>query len=367
MTIRGSIDEVTPLGASGWVHDDQAREPLLVQAMINGAVIGETIADAERPDLADAGLGDGRCGFRIAFAGAIDPSQLAFVSVKPSRGDAELPRTNLTGFVDAFRAMRARHPGVGWTRSIFGGLWTDRVDARRRLAGRVAIGAVTQDAAGPLGRFIESGHVLLRGALAPAGLETRVAEAATRLPEGMLATRGSLDAADLLAALPELLFRDAALGLLRGAFDDNPLVCRVELARGTTAFTQPSTVEPLPSPTECAAMIAGIGEGRLLLDIVRDSHALPEFTPGGESRWLAGSAASLSLASAAAASIETLPLGECDLAIIAPGTVYRLRVPEGMTALVALASPNRQTPLRFLHGEGGEVTLRHASGATLAV
>ena len=35
--------------------------------------------------------------------------------------------------------------------------------------------------------------------------------------------------------------------------------------------------------------------------------------------------------------------------------------------LVALASPNRQTPLRFLRGEGGEVTLRHASGATLSV
>ena len=62
----------------------------------------------------------------------------------------------------------------------------------------------------------------------------------------MLATRGNLDAADLLAALPELLFRDAALGLLRGAFDDNPLVCRVELARGTTPFTQPSTPSRCP-------------------------------------------------------------------------------------------------------------------------
>jgi hypothetical protein len=367
MTIRGSIDEVTPLGTSGWAHDDLAREPLLVQAMINGAVIGEAIADVERPDLASAGLGDGRCGFHIAFGGAIDPSQLAFVLVKPSRGDAELPRTNLTGFVDAFRAMRARHPGVGWTRSIFGGLWTDRVDARRRLAGRVAIGAVAEEAAGPLGRFIEGGHVLLRGALDPVGLEARHAEAAARLPAGPLAGQGNLDAGDLLAALPNLLFRDAALGLLRGAFDDNPLVCRVELARGITPFAQPSTAEPLPSPTECAAIIAGIGEGRLLLDIVRDSHALPEFTAEGESRWLAGSAASLSLATAAAASIETVSLGATDLVVVAPGTVYRLRVPEGMTALVALASPNRQTPLRFLRGEGGEVTLRHASGATLAV
>ncbi|MFC7476950.1 hypothetical protein ACFQS7_21465 [Dankookia sp. GCM10030260] len=367
MTIRGSIDEVTPLGTSGWVHDDRAGEPLLVQAMINGAVIGETIADVERPDLAAAGLGDGRCGFHIAFGAAIDPSQLAFVSVKPSRGDAELPRTNLTGFVDAFRAMRSRHPGVGWTRSIFGGLWTDRVDARRRLAGRVAIGAVAQEAAGPLGRFIEAGHVLLRGALGPLGLEARATEAAARLPAGPLAPRGDLDSADLLAALPDLLFGDAALALLRGAFDDNPLVCRVELARGITGFAQPSTAEPLPSPTECAAVIVGIGEGRLLLDIVRDSHALPEFTSGGESRWLTGSAATLSLATTAAASIETVTLGAADLAVVAPGTVYRLRVPEGMTALVALASPNRQTPLRFLRGEGGEVTLRHASGATLAV
>ena len=367
MTIRGSIDDLSPLGASGWAHDDQAGEPLLVQAMINGAVIGKSIADIERPDLASAGLGDGRCGFHIAFGGAIDPSQLAFVTVKPSRGDVEYPRTNLTGFVDAFRSMRARHPGIGWTRSVFGGLWTDRVDARRRLAGRVAIGAVAQDAAGPLGRFIEAGHALLSGALAPSGLDAHAVEAATRLPAGLLAPHGNLDAADLLAALPELLFRDATLGLLRGAFDDNPLVCRVELARGTTGFTQPSTTEPLPSPTECAAVVVGLGEGRLLLDIVRDSHALPEFTAGGEFRWLAGSAATLSLATTAAASIETLALGACDLAVIAPGTLYRLRVPEGMTALVALATPNRQTPLRFLRGEGGEVTLRHGSGATLAL
>lgn len=367
MTTRGSVDELTPLGAAGWAHDSLAGEPLLVQAMLDGAVIGEAIADAERPDLAAAGLGDGRCGFRIAFAGAVDPAWLAFVGVKPSRGDVELPRTNLTGFVDAFRALRARYPGAGWTRSLFGGLWTDRMDARQRLAGRVAIGAVAPEAAVPLGRLIETGHVLLRGALSPAGLDARTAEAVARLPAGLLAPRGNLDAADLLTALPGLLFRDAALGVLRGAFDDTPLVCRVEVARGNTGFAQPSTAEPLPSPAECLALVAGIGEGRVLLDIVRDSHALPEFTAAGESRWLAGALATVALAEAAGASIDTLALGETDLAIIAAGTVYRIRVPEGMTGLVALATPNRQTPLRFLRGEGGEVTLRHASGATLAL
>jgi len=363
MTIRGSIDDLNPLGAIGWAHDDLAREPLLVQAMINGAVIGEAIADTERPDLAAAGLGDGRCGFHIAFSGAIDPSQLAFVAVKPSHGDVELPRTNLTGYVRAFRALRARHPGIGWTRSIFGGLWTDRADARRRLAGRVAIGAVSAEMAGPLGRFVEAGHVVLPGGTP---LEARAADAAARLPAGLMDPQGGLYAADLLAALPDALFRDATLGLLRGAFDDNPLVCRVELVRGNTAFSQPSTAEPLPSPTECAALVQGVGEGSLLLDIVRDSHALPEFTPAVESRWLAGAAASLPLATAAAASLETLTLGAAETAIIAPGTLYRMRVPEGMTALVALATPNRQTPLRFLSG-GGEVTLRHASGAVLAL
>ncbi|MBK1658268.1 hypothetical protein [Paracraurococcus ruber] len=367
MTIRGSIDEITPLFAAGWAHDDRAAEPLLVQAMVNGAVVGEAIADASRPDLAAAGLGDGRCGFRIEFGAPVDPGQLAFVSVKPDRGDVELPRTNLTGYVDAFRALRARHPGVGWTRSIHGGLWTDRADARRRLAGRVAIGAVGVETAEPLGRLIEAGHVLLRGALAPVGLEARAAEAVARLPEGPLSPRGSLDEGDVLGALPALLFRDAALGLLRGAFDDQPLVCRAELARGVTGFAQPSTAEPLPSPTECAALVAPVGEGRLLLDIVRDSHALPEFTPAGESRWLAGSAASLALASAAGASLDTVLLGETDLAVIAPGTLYRLRVPQGMTALVALAVPNRQTPLRFLTGEFGDFTLRHHSGAVLAM
>jgi hypothetical protein len=366
MTIRGSIDALTPLGATGWAYDSLAREPLLLQATINGAVIGEAIGDLERPDLAAAGLGDGRCGFRIDFAGAIDPAALAFVAVKPAQGDVEFPRTNLTGYVDAFRALRARHPGIGWGRSLFGGLWTDRIDAMRLLAGRVAIGAVAPDLADLLRRFIAEGHVLVRQALGPVGLEPRAAAAVGRLPAGPLGPQAGLDGTDALGALPELLFRDPALGLLRAVFDDNPLVCQVVLARGTLPFAQPSTAEPLPSPTECAALVCGTGEGRLLLDIVRDSHALAEFTPDGESRWLAGGAATLALATAAAASVETLALGECDLALIAPGTLYRLRVPEGMTGLVALATPNRQTPLRFLAG-GGEQTLRHGSGASLVV
>ncbi|WP_431269851.1 hypothetical protein [Dankookia sp. P2] len=368
MTIRGSIDEVTPLGAAGWVHDDQAGEPLLVQAMINGAVIGETIADVERPDLANAGLGDGRCGFHIAFGFAIDPSQLAFVSVKPSRGDAELPRTNLTGFVDAFRAMRARHPGVGWTRSIFGGLWTDRVDARRRLAGRVAIGAVAPETAAPLGRFIEAGHVLLPGALAPAGPRDsrgrgRGAAAGrpagdARQPRCRRPAGGAAGAAvprrraRLCCAAPSTTTRWSAGSSWRAA--PRPLPSR---ARRSRCPRRPNA--PRWSPASAKGGCCSTSSATAM--------RCPNLTPGGESRWLAGSEASLTLASAAAASIETLALGACDLAIIAPGTVYRLRVPAGMTALVALASPNRQTPLRFLRGDGGEVTLRHASGATLTV
>ena len=370
MTIRGSIDEVTPLGASGWVHDDQAREPLLVQALINGAVIGETIADLDRPDLASAGLGDGRCGFHIAFAGAIDPSQLAFVSVKPSRGDAELPRTNLTGFGEYFRALHARFPGAGRHRSVFGGLWTDRTDAARLLGGRVASGATPADLAPVLRSLIGEGYAVLKSALAPTGFAAAEVALAGSLDAGRpLDPRSEPAARRLLEALPGVVFRDVALRALRAVLDDNPLVYRAAFSRGNAgSFAQPSTVEALPSPAECIAVVACAGDEPAMLDLVRGSHLLPEFTSDGRSRWLvAGSGAGVEIATSHALSVEHVDVGPLDLVLVGPGTLHRLRAPEGATAVSALCAPSRLSPLRFVSGEAGTFTVRHHSGAILAV
>lgn len=380
MTIRGSVDSLSAEGASGWAFGSPGR-PLVVQAVLDGQVIGETLAEQERPDLLAAGLGDGRCGFALAFHDApLDAELLAFVSIRPRGGDVELPRTNLTGYGDFFRTIHARHPGAGRHRSVFGGLWTDRTDARRLLAGRVATGATSAVLHDPLRDFIGEGYLMLRGALAPEGLTTRDVAASARRPSGRALTAGDGPAdAAFLGALADLLFREPTLRLLRGVLDDQPTVYRVEPLRDAAmrGFVQASTAERLPSPAECLLLVLGIaatpGQG-LLLDIVRGSHELPEFTAHGRSRWLAEplvdrEPAGRELAREFGASVETLEIGPQDLVLLGPGTLHRLRTPpRGSTALRAWCLPQRISPMRRLTDDDANgAVIRHHSGAILAL
>lgn len=370
MSLRGSVDSLGAEGASGWIFDNGNGGSLVVQAMLDGRVIGEASADVPRPDLATAGLGDGRCGFEIAFYDAVDPSLLPFVSVRPQGGDVELPRTNLTGFGEYFRALHARFPGAGRHRSVFGGLWTDRTDAARLLAGRVASGATPADLAPVLRALIADGYAVLKSALAPTGFSAAELALVERLdPCPALDPRSGQSERRLLEALPGVVFRDAALRALRAALDDNPVVYRAALSRGDgAAFGQASAVEALPSPAECVALVACMGEKPAMLDLVHGSHALPEFTADGRSRWLVqGSGAGLELAASHALSVEHVDVGPLDLVLVGPGALHRLRTPEGTTAVTAFCAPSRLSPLRFVSGEAGTFTVRHHSGAILAV
>lgn len=377
MTIRGSVDSLSAEGASGWAFGSALR-PLVVQALLDGRVIGETLADQDRPDLLAAGLGDGRCGFALAFHDApIDPGLLPFVSIRPRGGDVELPRTNLTGFGEFFRSVHARHPGAGRQRSVFGGLWTDRTDARRLLAGRVTTGATPADLQDSLRTFIGEGHLVLRGALA-AG-QAAPASLASLESGRPLNPTNSPAVRRLLEALPDMVFAPATLRLLRAILDDNPTLTRVVPGQdaGEPGFVQPSAAEALPSPAECLLLVFPIATqsgAALRLDIVRGSHELPEFTGHGRSRWLAESApdrepAAPELAREFGASVETIEIGARDIALLGPGMLHRMRAPpSGTIPLRVWCLPARISPTRMLmpdHGGGVQVT--HESGAMLAL
>jgi hypothetical protein len=370
MSLRGSVDSLGVEGASGWIFDSDRGRPLVVNAMLDGRVIGEALADLSRPDLAAAGFGDGHCGFYVPFYDALDASLLPFVSVRPQGGDVELPRTNLSGFGDYFRTLHARFPGAGRARSVFGGLWTDRADAQRLLPGRVASGATPGDLTAVLRPLISEGFAVLKSALAPTGFTPAQAGLIDQIDGGEpLDPRTDPAARRLLEALMGVVFRDAALRALRATLDDNPVVYRAELSRGAGGpFAQPSTVETLPSPAECVAMVATAGSEPACVDVVHGSHALPEFTSDGRSRWLAGGAeAGLDLALAHALSVDHVEVGPHDLMLIGPGTLYRIRTPKGTTAVTAYCAPARLSPLRWLSSEAGTFTVRHHSGALLAV
>lgn len=370
MSIRGSVDRIASDGATGWVFAPEARGAITVQALLDGRIIGEAEAHQERPDLAAAGFGDGRCGFEMQFYEAVEPTLLPFVSLRPGGSDVELPLYNPSGFGEFFRALHARHPGAGRHRSVFGGLWTDRTDALRMLQGRVGTGATPAELQATLRPLINEGYVVLRSALAPLGLTAAEVALVESLEAGMpLNPRAEQAARRLLEALPGVLFREVALKTLRAVLDDNPLAYRVVLSRGEeSSFAQPSTAEGLPSPAECLAVVGCTGEEGITLDIVRGSHTLPEFTADGRSRWLAaGAAVGVELAVAHGMSVEMVPVGPHDLVILSPGLLHRIRTGPEATGITTWCAPSRVSPLRFLTGQSGTFTVRHFSGATLVI
>ena len=383
MTIRGSVDSISAEGASGWAFASGTgpARTLVIQALLDGRVIGETVADQHRSDLAEAGLGDGRCGFTMAFYDApIERQLLPFISIRPRGGDVELPRTGLTGVGEYFGAIHARYPGAGRQRSVLGGLWTDRTDAARLLAGRVAIGSTPAGIREPLQRIIGDGYAVLRGVID----QPITGEGGFTLDgvtcNGPLAPHSAPADRQMLEITPSIVFQPPALALIQAMLDDTPVAHRVVFARGdggTAGFSQASSAERLPSPAETVLVVAcvgGVRSGHVLADIVAGSHELPEFTGDGRSRWLPDPVSNrphpaLEIARRFDASVRTVEVGPLDLLILGPGTVHRLRTPQEHTgALQVWCLPSRISPSRILEcPEAGTFVVPHRSGAMLAV
>jgi hypothetical protein len=67
--IRGSLDGVVDSEVGGWAFDAASSTSLVdVEVLIDGEVVGRALADRYRPDLAEAGIGDGRCAFALSIA-----------------------------------------------------------------------------------------------------------------------------------------------------------------------------------------------------------------------------------------------------------------------------------------------------------
>ena len=357
MSIIGSVDEVTQAGATGWIYNTLGQKPVVVQATLNGEVIGESTADGPREDLAEAGVGDGRCGFEMSFGFEVPRPLMPLINFRPFGGSVELPRTNLLGHIDAFRAIRAAYPGAGWSRSILGGLWTDRLDAARRLHGRVATKMLAPELEAPLLRFIEGGYLLMEGSLPE--ISAAAARQLGQLPAGQLRRKG---AEQLASLLPDLVFAPAYLPLLTAILEDLPMAAAVEVTRGNGGFQQAGAMAKLPNPAEALVFILALDKSEAWLDVVSGSHALPEFLADGTSRFAAPAAASINRARALASSLDTFRLRPGMACIMGPGTLFRLRCREAEAAFAVLLTPRRQTPLPMLEDDG-PASQMHVSGA----
>jgi hypothetical protein len=366
--IRGAVDRLDSEGAIGWLYGSDYTAPPIVRAFLHHDMIGESVANGYRPDLEQVGFGDGRCGFEIRFNRPIDPTYLPFVTVKPNDVDLHLPiPSSGSAYVDLINAVLVGYSGSGRSRSVLGGLWTDRVDAPQLLAGRVAVGACAAELQPALQELIHNGYMVLHNALAPNGVSSKDITN-FRAATSAYAADDEARLRSALTGIAGLLFRESVVRLLRAAFDDHPAVYRLDMLAGTGSFAQASSFEDLPSPGECVALYVGNPDGAVRIDYVRDSHEMPEFGPDGRSRWTGAGAEELSrFALEAGLSIESLELDAQDIAIVGPGLVHRVVAEHDAPALRAVAAPRRVTPTRFLSGDGSWSEVGHVSGARIRV
>ncbi len=333
VAVRGSVDVVTTTEVRGWAYAPGRRETVRVQALLNHEILGEAAADTHRPDLAAAGLGDGNAGYAIRLFRAIDPTYLPFVAVKVDGGDIELPRAPLLGFGEFFTALYSAHPAAGRSRSVFGGLWTDRTDAAALLRGKTAIGQIDPATAAALGPLIHDGFAIV-------ALEAAPNEAAWRQ--------------SLTDRIAELLEQPPMRSVLRAVLEDNPLAVQAAwLAERATDLAQPSVANPSPSPAECLDVVVAFGDA-VALDVVRASHMLPEFTPAGVSRWASRSARDGVGLAAMHGMVDRVMLHAGKAAVFGPGTLYRVRHEAGTAAVRLLCLPARGAPVSLLALAGSQ-------------
>lgn len=364
--ISGSIDKLTPQGAVGWIYRADAEAPSVLRAFLDGEVIGETVADLYRPDLHQVGLGDGHCGFDMPFWRPLTESQLPFIRIKPESIDLSLSHTEKTIYLDLLHALLRDAAGAGRTRSVLGGLWTDRTDAAQVLAGRIAVGSCPAELQPVLQELIQNGYVVLPGILAPKGLQAKDGAALATIEQRAQSSVASIK--EVLDGLAKLLFRDSTVRLMRNVFDDHPVIYRLDRVTDETSFHQAAVVEPLPSPAESLLLYAGFPGGNARLEFMRGSHELGEFGPGGFSRWTTDGARELSaLAEKQGLSIGEVEFSNLDLVIVGPGLVHRVVASDEVPVLRALAVPRRVTPLKFLSGAQSWVEVTHVSGAKVRV
>ena len=160
-------------------------------------------------------------------------------------------------------------------------------------------------------------------------------------------------AAEVLAKT--LVAEDLSL-LLTAAFDDVPVAYGFHWLdrEGAESFTQASTFEPFTSPAELAAVYVPVGEaGGGRLDFVRDSHECPEFTSTGQSRWTGQQTAILPVIVAGLEQpIDSIDLAPGQVVAMSPGLIHRASPASHGGILRITFAPKRNTPLRFLTGEG---------------
>jgi len=160
MKILGQIGYWDESQIIGWIaHTSADTQPLELEVLIDGRVIGRCQVNVFRPDLLAQGHHGGRCGFRFVFPPDVDPAAARHARVRFGGSglylEASRPRQ-----LEPWRTGDKRK-----FRSAFGGLWIDRYDWIDILGERHRKGEISDDVADQVMRFVRDGYIIMPGAV----------------------------------------------------------------------------------------------------------------------------------------------------------------------------------------------------------
>lgn len=89
-TVRGTLDNVQKGRVYGWVWDSSKDAPISVELLIDGVVVGNTLANGFRGDLKDAGIGTGHAAFSMVIPAHLCDSRFHEVEVRTMEGQVRL-------------------------------------------------------------------------------------------------------------------------------------------------------------------------------------------------------------------------------------------------------------------------------------
>ena len=88
--LPGYLDTATRRRIAGWAQAGDDREPAALQVLDNGRLIARVIANQHRPDLKQAGFGDGRFGFDLLIPAPMSAHERHIIQVRREADGTEL-------------------------------------------------------------------------------------------------------------------------------------------------------------------------------------------------------------------------------------------------------------------------------------
>ncbi|HJL17569.1 MAG TPA: phytanoyl-CoA dioxygenase family protein [Sandaracinaceae bacterium LLY-WYZ-13_1] len=157
--IDGHLDGVREGRVFGWAWDPRdASARVEIEVRVDGSPLGRVAAEKPRPDLREAGIGDGQHGFELEVPEPFVDGR--FHRVEACHGDGRpLAGSPWRGRIGAEADEAPRF------RSRFGGLWTDVSNAPEVIAGQRALGWLDPEEGALLEAWVRDGYVILRDAV----------------------------------------------------------------------------------------------------------------------------------------------------------------------------------------------------------